>query len=111
MDMLAFLREKNPGLPLYSVHDPAFAPYGRVLPLSLFSRCSGYTLVGIYSCECTVRVFCNRIGIVGDLCLVTVELIFIIGRYTTVSGDSHNAKITFSSDKQRVGFNLSYRSR
>ena len=34
MDMLAFLREKNPGLPLYSVHDPAFAPYGRVLPLT-----------------------------------------------------------------------------
>ena len=33
MDMLAFLREKNPRLPLYSVHDPAFAPYGRVLPV------------------------------------------------------------------------------
>ena len=33
MDMLAFLREKNPRLPLFSVHDPAFAPYGRVLPI------------------------------------------------------------------------------
>ena len=33
MDMLAFLREKNPRLPLFSVHDPAFTPYGRVLPI------------------------------------------------------------------------------
>ena len=33
MDMLTFLREKNPRLPLYSVLDPAFAPYGRVLPV------------------------------------------------------------------------------
>ena len=33
MDMLAFLREKNPRLPLFSVHDRAFAPYGRVLPV------------------------------------------------------------------------------
>ena len=33
MDMLELLREKNPNLPLYSVHDPAFAPYGRVLPI------------------------------------------------------------------------------
>ena len=33
MEMLDFLREKNPNLPLYSVHDPAFAPYGRMLPI------------------------------------------------------------------------------
>lgn len=33
MDMVAFLRNKNPDLPLFSVHDPAFAPYGRVLPI------------------------------------------------------------------------------
>ena len=33
MDMLQELREKNPHLPLYSVLDPAFAPYGRVLPV------------------------------------------------------------------------------
>ena len=31
MDMLDRLRKRNPRLPLYSVHDPAFAPYGRVL--------------------------------------------------------------------------------
>ena len=31
MDMLEELRNKNPHLPLYSVLDPAFAPYGRVL--------------------------------------------------------------------------------
>lgn len=30
-DMLAFLREKNPNLPIYSVEDARFAPYGRVL--------------------------------------------------------------------------------
>ena len=28
-----FLVEKNPGLPLYSVLDPEFAPYGQVLDL------------------------------------------------------------------------------
>ena len=33
MDMLDHLRQKNPKLPLYSVFDPAFAPYGRVLPI------------------------------------------------------------------------------
>ena len=33
MDMVAYLRNKNPDLPLYSVHDPAFASYGRVLPI------------------------------------------------------------------------------
>ena len=33
MNMLDFLREKNPGLPLYSVLDPEFALYGRVLPV------------------------------------------------------------------------------
>lgn len=33
MDMLESLREKNPNLPLYSVLDLAFAPYGRVLPI------------------------------------------------------------------------------
>ena len=33
MDMLDSLREKNPNLPLWSVFDPAFAPYGRVLPV------------------------------------------------------------------------------
>ena len=33
MDMLEELRKKNPNLPLYSVLDPAFAPYGRVLPV------------------------------------------------------------------------------
>ena len=33
MDMLDHLRKKNPKLPLYSVFDPAFAPYGRVLPI------------------------------------------------------------------------------
>ena len=33
MDMLEELRNKNPHLPLYSVLDPAFAPYGRVLPV------------------------------------------------------------------------------
>jgi len=31
MTMLEMLREKNPGLPLYSVEDEAFAPYGRIL--------------------------------------------------------------------------------
>lgn len=31
MMSLEMLREKNPGLPLYSVEDEAFAPYGRVL--------------------------------------------------------------------------------
>lgn len=31
MTILELLREKNPGLPLYSVEDAAFAPYGRVL--------------------------------------------------------------------------------
>ena len=33
MDMLEKLRKKNPQLPLFSVLDPAFAPYGRVLPV------------------------------------------------------------------------------
>ena len=33
MDMLEKLRKKNPHLPLFSVLDPAFAPYGRVLPV------------------------------------------------------------------------------
>ena len=33
MDMLESLRKKNPNLPLYSVLDLAFAPYGRVLPV------------------------------------------------------------------------------
>ena len=33
MDVLEKLRKKNPNLPLFSVHDPAFAPYGRVLPI------------------------------------------------------------------------------
>ena len=31
MSVLEKLREKNPGLPLFSVEDEAFAPYGRVL--------------------------------------------------------------------------------
>ena len=31
MNILEKLREKNPGLPLFSVEDEAFAPYGRVL--------------------------------------------------------------------------------
>ena len=33
MDLLEKLKEKNPTLPLYSVLDPAFAAYGRVLEL------------------------------------------------------------------------------
>ena len=33
MDMLEQLRKHNPHLPLFSVLDPAFAPYGRVLPI------------------------------------------------------------------------------
>ena len=33
MDLLEKLREKNPALPLYSVFDPAFSAYGRVLEL------------------------------------------------------------------------------
>ena len=46
-----------------------------------------------------------------ELCDEEVAVsIVIIGRYTTVSGDSHHAKITFPFDKQRVGFNFSYRS-
>ena len=32
MTILEQLQNKNPGLPLFSVTDPAFAPYGRVLP-------------------------------------------------------------------------------
>lgn len=32
-DILALLSEKNPGLPIYSVHDAEFARYGRVLDL------------------------------------------------------------------------------
>lgn len=31
MNMLEILRQKNPGLKLFSVNDPEFAPYGRVL--------------------------------------------------------------------------------
>ena len=31
MNMLEMLREKNPGLPLYSVYDEVFASYGRIL--------------------------------------------------------------------------------
>ena len=31
-DILETLREKNPGLRLFSVLDPEFAPYGRILP-------------------------------------------------------------------------------
>ena len=34
MNTLQLLRQKNPGLPLYDVHDPSFAPYGRVLPFA-----------------------------------------------------------------------------
>ena len=30
-DILASLREKNPGIPFYSVQDQAFRPYGRVV--------------------------------------------------------------------------------
>ncbi|MBR0081150.1 MAG: DUF4867 family protein [Clostridia bacterium] len=33
MTVLEQLREKNPDLRLYSVTDPAFAPYGQILPL------------------------------------------------------------------------------
>ena len=33
MDLLSALRRANPGLPLFSVLDPAFEPYGRVLAL------------------------------------------------------------------------------
>ena len=33
MITLEELKRKNPHLPLFSVHDPAFAPYGRVLPI------------------------------------------------------------------------------
>lgn len=33
MDLLNALRTANPGLPLFSVYDPEFAPYGRVLTL------------------------------------------------------------------------------
>ncbi len=33
MILLEELRKKNPDLPLFSVYDPAFAPYGRVLPV------------------------------------------------------------------------------
>lgn len=33
MDLLEKLREKNPALPLYSVFDPTFSRYGRVLEL------------------------------------------------------------------------------
>ena len=33
MNILKDLAAKNPGLPLYDVHDAAFAPYGRVLSL------------------------------------------------------------------------------
>ncbi len=32
MSILESLKARNPGLPLYSVLDPEFAPYGRVLP-------------------------------------------------------------------------------
>lgn len=32
MELLEQLRAANPGLPLYSVLDPEFAPYGRILP-------------------------------------------------------------------------------
>ena len=34
MTILDALREKNPGLCLYAVTDPEFAPYGRVLPVA-----------------------------------------------------------------------------
>ena len=30
-DMLNLLREKNPGIPFYTVNDPEFRPYGRVI--------------------------------------------------------------------------------
>ena len=33
MNLLEDLKRKNPGLPLFSVLDEAFAPYGRVLPV------------------------------------------------------------------------------
>ena len=33
MNTLEALKRANPRLPLFSVHDPAFAPYGRVLPI------------------------------------------------------------------------------
>ena len=32
MNVLETLRKKNPDLPLFDVHDPAFRPYGQVLP-------------------------------------------------------------------------------
>ncbi len=45
MNILEDLRKKNPRLPLFSVHDPAFAPYGRVLsvrdPASLRAAMEG----------------------------------------------------------------------
>ena len=32
MNILERLQNRNPDLPLYSVTDPAFAPYGQILP-------------------------------------------------------------------------------
>lgn len=36
-DMLTILREKNPGIPFYSVHDSEFRPYGRVIEMDASS--------------------------------------------------------------------------
>ena len=36
-DMLTILREKNPGIPFYSVLDPEFRPFGRVIEMDASS--------------------------------------------------------------------------
>ena len=36
-DMLTILREKNPGIPFYSVLDPEFRPFGRVIDMDASS--------------------------------------------------------------------------
>ena len=40
MNILKDLAAKNPGLPLYDVHDAAFAPYGRGLSPRCMKPCS-----------------------------------------------------------------------
>lgn len=73
MTILESLQNKNPDLPLYSVSDPAFSPYGRILP------CSDTAALSIAIEQTGIPESGNRY-VAGDPALEALDAIAEIGR-------------------------------
>ena len=77
---------------------------------SFFSHYTRNAFICVNVNESPPGILCNCVGIICNLCFVTFKLIFAIGTYAAISGNTQQTFIVILLRKNWIGVDLRYNS-